>query len=105
MTRIMSEMRLVGMATTRDDCLAMLDDLTSHFIDQVGGAPWVITDDDVKKVIAQQVAPVLADDQGFCYIGIRTMIYRGPLVKQGNMVTHPGFNVQKSVEEDVNGWD
>lgn len=86
-------------ATTRDECIARMDELGLAFLDIVGGAPWVAIDDDFKKVEPQE--PVtLADDQGYIYVGVRTYIFKGPNLKDLSQPTHPGFEVQKGINTD-----
>lgn len=100
MTRIISQFQVSALGTTRDECIGILDETCNAILDITGGAPWQMTDDDFKRVPAMQVAPPLADHDGFCYYGVRTLVYRGPAVRQTNMIEHEGHKVQNTVVDD-----
>lgn len=97
MTQLVSQFQVVGIATTRDECIGVMDETQAAILDHVGGAPWMMQDDDIKRVAAAQTAPPLGDPDGFCYLGVRTLVYRGPAVRQTNMVEHEGHRVQNTV--------
>jgi hypothetical protein len=99
MNAIASRISFTVGATTRDDCIAKMDEIGLAFLDFVGGAPWVAIDDDFKKV--QPSEPItLTDDQGFMYLGQRTYIFKGPNLKGLSQPTYPGFEVQKGIDTD-----
>lgn len=98
MTKVVSQFQIVAIGTTRDECIEAMDQAMLNLQNFVGGAPWVVVDDDVKKVEAGKIAATISDDQGFCYSGVRSVIYKGPLVKVGEMPLHPGFCLQEISE-------
>src|SRR3954447_6461483 len=98
MTKIVTQFQINAVGTTRDECIEALDQTMLNTQTFVGGAPWVAVDDDIKKVEAGKIAATLSDDQGFCYYGVRTMLYKGPLVRVGEMPLHPGFCLQEMSE-------
>lgn len=98
MSSLITEFRFVGFGTTRDQCIQALDDLALVVLDKVGGAPWVMTDDDIKRISAESTQ-TLGDADGMCYIGIRTYNYRGPIVSIPSQTYHDGFKVQNDNEQ------
>lgn len=100
MTQVVSQFQVTGIGTSRDECIGVLDDVCNEILNNVGGAPWMMADDDIKRVQAAQVAPPLADEDGFLYLGVRTLVYRGPTVRQTNMIEHDGRRVQNMVIRD-----
>lgn len=84
-------------AQTRDECNAKLDDVSLAFLNHVGGAPWELVDDDVKRVALPNWA--MSDDQGYAYLGIRKYIFRGPAMPGPGVPMHPNCKVQDGVGE------
>jgi hypothetical protein len=96
MDAVVKSVKFEVLATTRDECFAKLDELGMQFLDDLGGAPWVMPDDDVKKVHAAQAGvPILADDQGMCYYGLRSYFYGGPVKAGIGQSFHDGFKPQR----------
>ena len=100
MTQVVNSFQVQGLGTSRDECISLLDETSNAILDYVGGAPWKMTDDDIKRVPAMQVCPPLADTDGFCYLGVRTLVFNGPAVRQTSMIEHDGHKVQAKVADD-----
>lgn len=101
MTQIVSSFKVVGAGTSRDECIDVLDQTCNSILDYVGGAPWTMTDDDIKRIPASEVVPPLADPSGYCYLGVRTLVYNGPVVQQTDMIEHEGHKVQNTVGREL----
>lgn len=99
MTSVIHEFKVTAFGTTRDDCINLLDKTGLEILNLIGGAPWQVPDDDFKKIVAAQVTPVLGDEEGFCYAGVRTYQFRGPIMTLPNQIYHEGHKVQSSVDE------
>lgn len=94
MTRVISELKCVVFGTTRDECVQAMDEVAFTLFNEIGGAPWLVPDDDIKKIAAEEVSMAIADDQGFCYVGLRTWKFRGPVIHIPDQAHHDGFKVQ-----------
>jgi hypothetical protein len=80
-------------ARTRDEALALMDDVALAVLDNVGGSSWVSNDDDVQK--QHKPGLVFSDEHGYAYFGERTMQFTGPWTDMhGHIPQHDGFRVQ-----------
>lgn len=98
MTQVVSKFSIVCIGTTRDECIDALDRLGLTILESVGGAPWQVPDDDIKKVPANSIVPPIGDSEGFCYLGVRSYDFRGPVVLIADAPYHDGFKVQTANE-------
>jgi hypothetical protein len=96
-TEIYSEITLQVFADTRDGCISAMDEASIHFLDFVGGAPWVMIDDDINRV---QSPLNVKDDQGFTYLGKRSYKYGGPFKNDLGIIEHDGMRLQKRITND-----
>jgi hypothetical protein len=87
------EIKIIG--RTRGDVLATMDDVAFNFINDLGGEPWVRTDDDIKKVHQPQL--VISDEQGFVYTGNLGMHFGGPFLDTGVRPQSDGHRVQNRI--------
>lgn len=83
-------------AQTRDGCIEAMDRMSLEILQMIGGEPWVVTDDDIKKMQASGM--LIADGQGFVYQGLRTNHFKGPFVDNDAQPMHDGFRPQTAME-------
>lgn len=81
------------LAKTHDDAVACMDKFQFDIQNEVGGAPWLMTQDDVIRCHSQ--GQVFSDENGFYYEGRRTMRFDGPLVPAFTQPMHDGYTTQK----------
>jgi hypothetical protein len=93
---VIAEITFRAFGRTRDDVVAEMDRVQFEVQEFLGGAPWLVTDDDTSK----QHSPgmVLADDQGFFYDGKRTLHFNGPFSTVIDKHYGDGYQVQKVAE-------
>lgn len=89
---VMLTMTFVVLGQTRDETLAAMDAMQFEIQNMVGGAPWLVPDDDIVKKSSPGL--VLSDDYGMYYEGKRTIHFNGPLKDTGTKQLHDGFAVQ-----------
>lgn len=90
---LISEFAFVVTSRTRDSGVALADDIATHMLDKLGGEPWLMVDDDWKKLWPQDKFTVL-DDQGAMYSGQRRYVFKGPFVGTHDLQEHDGFRTQ-----------
>jgi hypothetical protein len=93
---IVFNFEFVCIGRTRDEAIALMDDAQLGIMSQIGGAPWVMVDDDITRV--HNPALTLCDDQGFVYQGKRSCRFQGPLLDTGTQTYHDGFKPQMQTE-------
>lgn len=97
MKSAVAEFSYLVQGRTRSETLDKMDSLGRAIIMELGGAPWVMLDDDVVRVHIPGHA--LADDQGFAYQGKRLYKFGGPMLGKDAVPSHENFQVQDGVEE------
>ena len=96
MKAVLADFTLTVQGRTREEVIERLDAVSLSLLDHAGGAPWIMVDDDVKRIHAPQYA--LSDDQGFAYQGQRSYHYNGPALAGPGVRIHDNFNVQNGVD-------
>jgi hypothetical protein len=99
MTVAINSIKLSCYSTTRDEAITKLDELGMQFLNTVKGEPWVVVADAYKKITAAEAGcPIISDDQGFIYTGVRTYLFRGPYKQSIDEHFGPGMQTQEGVE-------
>lgn len=96
--RVVTEFAFQVQSRTREEGIAAADRLAAAILLELGGEPWIMVDDDFKKV-APDTRLTIVDEQGFMYAGLRRYVFRGPLVGQTNAPSHDGFRTQRDQDE------
>ena len=96
MKAVVSEFTIQVQGRTRDETIQRMENVCLAFLTEVGGNPWLMVDDDIKRLHVPQYA--LSDDQGFAYTAIRRYSYQGPAMAGPGVRIHENFNVQNGVE-------
>lgn len=99
MTFVVAEIALQTQGTSRDDVLGHTDRLAIDILNNIGGHPWIMMDDDITR--NHGPGSHLADDQGFLYICKRRYVFGGP-TKEGPEAK-PGQEVQKIEADNAQG--
>jgi hypothetical protein len=97
MPATVKEFGFMVIARSLEDGSALCDRLANEFINSIGGMPWVLVADDWKR---SNNNLTISDDQGFYYEGFRKYAFMGPVMAQLNLTTHPGYDIQRSVEDE-----
>lgn len=95
---VIPEFSFMVQARTREEGVDAAERLAAAILLELGGEPWIMVDDDFKKV-APPERLTLVDEQGFMYVGLRRYVFRGPLVGQTNVASHDGFRTQRNQDE------
>lgn len=82
----------------RDSGIEFADNLGRNILDLIGGEPWVMLDDDWKKVHPDTHVTV-ADDQGFMYVGVRSYHFGGPYLGTLEVQKHEGYKPQRGASD------
>lgn len=95
---IIPEIGFIIQGASREECIALADDFGNHIMAHLGGEPWIMVDDDWKRMHPDERL-TLTDDQGFMYHGVRKYIFKGPMVGKQETSLHDGYTVQKQVRD------
>jgi hypothetical protein len=98
MDAVVGQFTFTANAKTRDECISKMDWLSFQFLELVGGAPWVMTDDDIKRIHMPMWA--MKDSDDYAYVGVRSYSFNGPVMAGPGVLTHDNFKVQHGVQED-----
>lgn len=80
-------------ARHRDPAIEYADRLGREILSLIGGEPWVMVDDDFKRL--HPMPPVtIADDQGFLYMGVRGYSFNGPFLGTLEAGQRDGYRTQ-----------
>lgn len=96
MKAVVSEFHFTVQGRSHDEVHEKMNALALAILNETGGAPWIMVDDDIKRLQAQQY--VIADDQGFAYQGLRSYIFQGPALAGPGVPSHDGVRTQDGVE-------
>ena len=72
---------------SRDEVIEKIEELTLDFLSKAGGEPWLITSDDMNKLVTDEKAFLTGNPAGAYYQGSRTLFFAGPNV----VAQTPGF--------------
>jgi len=84
---------------TREETLSLMDEVKLNTINEIGGAPWVATNDDIVKTHMPQA--LICDGQGFVYKGNVTLSFSGPMVFSEGSPMHDGNKLQTRSENEA----
>lgn len=90
------DFKIIG--RTREETLDLMDQVKLNTLNELGGAPWVATNDDVVKEHMPQA--LICDGQGFIYQGHLTLQFGGPMVFSEGQPMHDGHKMQIRSEGD-----
>ena len=91
MTVAVAEFSFLTHGTSRDETLLAADNLAIGVLDQIGGGPWVMIDDDIDRNHAP--GNMISDDHGYLYIAKRRYVFGGPVKELVD--PKPGYITQK----------
>lgn len=91
---VVPEFILAFQSRYRDPGIMYADELAAEVMSLIGGEPWIMVDDDWKRLQPPERLTV-TDDQGFLYQGLRRYQFAGPLIGGQSFVVGDGHRVQK----------
>lgn len=90
---VTSEFYIACHGYPRDEVIEHADKISIEFLDSVGGAPWVLVDDDITRNHMPGY-PLTDGMHGYAYALRRRYVFQGPVVHVDGM-HHDGNHVQK----------
>ena len=90
-----------SLGETHDDAVTKLDEITNQIVLEQGGEPWVVLQDEVKKIVVNLEGHLKGVPSTAYYQGQRTLVFAGPTRIGPTLRYHDGFRPQSEDDEPL----